>query len=675
MPGSNPGMSLIRRAILSLALIAGSYPAFAQVPPPVPALPDTERRTTYVIAASTCACNVNFALYGDSTDVTNWIEVFVNGVKISQSGNWTITSPANPAGLANAARPITDAVLTFTAAQTGTVQIVGARRPRRASQFPENRGVAARDFNQVITDLTAQNRETWDKINDVTGRTVQAPPGETLALLPILANRQNLGACFDNGGNLSTCVALPSGGITAGNGITFTGTSPTTISITSPVTAANGGTGVNNSTNSTNDVLASNGTNGSFVHSLITSVINGACSVIPTTCGATFGYLMPEWYGAVGDCVTDDQVSITNAITAAVAQKKRLNFSRSCYGHVGTLAFGFDNLEVTFAGFVTLKTLLPYTGINVSIDAGPLNTQFLRSIRFGVGNPPYLTGHATSLQNLFIRSANFSFIEARGGDAATTSTGIEVDFAVGSFFRFIYDGNGNGVPLITSKAQTAILLRGRTAGEPIAGCQIYVAAESMVNGVVMAGVNFSNITGFSENNSVNDLFMQTDGAGNGNNNNVITDFDIEGIGAAAGLTLSSGTSANTFLGISIGGTKNVNIVAGNNRNVFYGGLMGGTVTDNGTNTIFENMQAVTFNPNATTSWTRVYNGAGVYYADRTIPPVVFANLPTCNAASTGARAFITDSNVTLTAGIGAGLGSGGANKTPVHCDGTIWRYG
>jgi hypothetical protein len=123
-------------------------------PPPVPALPDTERRTTYSITAQTGPFAVNFAIYGDSTDFANWIEVWINGVQ--QIGNWTITSPTGP--IATIPRPITDAVLTFTVAKTGTLQIIGARRPRRTSQFAENQGVTARDLNQVLTDITAQLR-------------------------------------------------------------------------------------------------------------------------------------------------------------------------------------------------------------------------------------------------------------------------------------------------------------------------------------------------------------------------------------------------------------------------------------------------------------------------------------------------------------------------------------
>jgi len=225
-------MNLIRRALLALVLAAGIFPAFAQAPAPVPALPDTERRTSYTISGTTCACAVNFALYGDSTDYQNWVQVWLNGVLLpynDPANGWTITSPSG--SLTNLPRPITDAVLTFTIAQTGTVQIVGARRPRRVSQVSESRGVAARDFNQIITDLTAQNREVWDKINDVTGRTVLAPPGSSLAnFLPPLASRLGLGTCWDNSGNLTVCASVPSSTFSAGNGITFTGTNPTVIS-------------------------------------------------------------------------------------------------------------------------------------------------------------------------------------------------------------------------------------------------------------------------------------------------------------------------------------------------------------------------------------------------------------------------------------------------------------
>lgn len=223
-------MSLIRRALLAFALLASAAPALAQVPPPVPALPDTERRTAYQLTASTCVCTVNMALYGDSTDYQSWVEVYLNGVLVNFNDptfGWTITSPTGP--LASIPRPITDGILTFTSAQTGTVQIVGARRPRRVSQFSENRGVAARDLNQVITDIVAQNRETWDKINDVTGRSLISQPGNVLGMLPLPSVCSSAFLAFDATGLNPVCVSGVGGGsvtlpVVSGNLICANGT-------------------------------------------------------------------------------------------------------------------------------------------------------------------------------------------------------------------------------------------------------------------------------------------------------------------------------------------------------------------------------------------------------------------------------------------------------------------
>ena len=230
-------MTYLRRLILAIVLSAGIFPAFAQAPAPVPALPDTERRITYVISASTCACAVNFALYGDNTDYQDWVGVYLNGVQ--QLGNWTISSPSG--SLTTLPRPITDAVLTFSAPQTGTVQIVGARRPRRTSQFQENQGVSARSLNQVLTDIISQNREIWDKTNDLTGRVMAAPAGESLPVLPPASSRANQGVCFNSNGNVTPCVSIPSSTFSPGTGITFTGTGPTTISATPVSTATDPG--------------------------------------------------------------------------------------------------------------------------------------------------------------------------------------------------------------------------------------------------------------------------------------------------------------------------------------------------------------------------------------------------------------------------------------------------
>jgi hypothetical protein len=203
----------VRKLFLALLLAIGLLPASAQAPPPVPALPDSERRTSYTITGTTCACAVGFQIYGDGTDFANWIDVWLNGVNVSNTDptfGWTLTSPTGP--LSSIARPITDAIITFNAVQTGTVQIVGARRPRRVSQFPESRGVTARDFNQALTDLVAQNREIWDKTNDMTGRGLFYAPGNTTGPMPSAAACANMMLGFDATGLNPICTTGGGGG-------------------------------------------------------------------------------------------------------------------------------------------------------------------------------------------------------------------------------------------------------------------------------------------------------------------------------------------------------------------------------------------------------------------------------------------------------------------------------
>lgn len=199
---------IVLAAILALvALVAPAThmvaPVFAQAPPVVPALPDTERRTAYTISAQTGPFDVVFQVYGDGTDYSNWIEVWLNGVKLTPVTQWTLALTSGT--LATAARPLTNARITLVAAGTGDLEIVGARRPRRLSQFSENQGVTARALNQAITDVVAQNRETWDKLNSVTGRAIVAPPAEHLSVLPNAAARASMYPCFNSSGDLVVC--------------------------------------------------------------------------------------------------------------------------------------------------------------------------------------------------------------------------------------------------------------------------------------------------------------------------------------------------------------------------------------------------------------------------------------------------------------------------------------
>jgi hypothetical protein len=337
----------MRKLILAALLALSAVPAFGQAPPPVPALPDAERRTSYSISSSTCACAVNFALYGDAADYGSWLEVFVNGVLLP-SANWTIISPTGP--LATIPRPITDAVLTFNTPQTGTVQIVGARRPRRSILFAENRGVPARDLNQGFNDIYSMLREDWDKINDVTGRAVLAPPGETLALLPSKATRASQAACFDINGNLINCAVtvVPSGSFVAGSGVTFAGSNPTTVSI------------------GTKDALFASGR----------------------------PWFDVQAFGAVGDGSTDDTVAIQNAINAAAvlttgivyfppphggAYCIKTNSALTVTGSLWLLGSGQNGSVVSMCGTVLSSPLLTLSGGSTVVQ----NMQFL-----GYGSQP-----------------------------------------------------------------------------------------------------------------------------------------------------------------------------------------------------------------------------------------------------------------------------------------------
>ncbi|MEH2468844.1 hypothetical protein V1281_001900 [Nitrobacteraceae bacterium AZCC 2161] len=195
-------MKLLRAASLALVTFLASPLAFAASPPPVPTLPDTQRLTTYTPAASTGPFDVGFDLYGDATDYGDWMEVWLNGAKLTAVTDYQLSSATGP--IATIPRPITNGKITLTNPATGTLLVVGSRRPRRASVFSEQRGIAARDFNQVLNDLTAQNREMWDFQQT---RVLRAPPGTVYGQLPAPANCGGAFLAFDGTGHNPVCLA------------------------------------------------------------------------------------------------------------------------------------------------------------------------------------------------------------------------------------------------------------------------------------------------------------------------------------------------------------------------------------------------------------------------------------------------------------------------------------
>lgn len=66
---------------------------------------------------------------------------------------------------------------------------------------------------------------------------------------------------------------------------------------------------------STNDILTYNGS--SWLHSPLITLFNSICAASPTSCGGLFGFLNVKWYGATGDCNTDDTAAFQSAWNAA----------------------------------------------------------------------------------------------------------------------------------------------------------------------------------------------------------------------------------------------------------------------------------------------------------------------------------------------------------------------
>jgi hypothetical protein len=200
---------------------------------PIPALPDTERRTPYSVTTTTAGpFNVGFDLYADGSDFLNWLQVFVDGAPVV---GWTLSSPSGP--IANLERPITNAQITFAVALVGTVpapkklEIVGARRPRRLVQL--GNAPTPRDLNRVFTDIVATLREFYDRF----GRVLQFPAGETVVPLPPAAQRANKYFAFDAVGNPSMASPLAGGGGLTKNDVGL-GNVDNTSDANKPVSAA-----------------------------------------------------------------------------------------------------------------------------------------------------------------------------------------------------------------------------------------------------------------------------------------------------------------------------------------------------------------------------------------------------------------------------------------------------
>ena len=357
-----PGLArTFAQALASPLLALWTTFAFAQNPNPVPALPDAPRITTYSISASTCSCSVGMAIFADNQDVDNWIQVFIGtSPKLSTdpSFGWKLTSPSGSIG--TIARPITDAVLTFNQVQTGTVTIVGARRPRRVSQFPEGRGVAARDLNQADTDQVAMLRESWDKLQSA----LVGQPGETILRMPPAATRANQVLAFDGSGN-PTVVAVPSsipsgqvtgpGSSTIGHPATWGNTLGTAL-VDTPVLGANvGGTG--NSTLTAHGLLLGQGT------SPTTSANPSAAGQILIDQGAGAD---PAFKAVMGDVT----LASSGAVTLVPVTGSKIASATITSANIASATITSANIA---AGTITNSNLAQPAGFNLAARFGGMD--------------------------------------------------------------------------------------------------------------------------------------------------------------------------------------------------------------------------------------------------------------------------------------------------------------
>lgn len=140
-------------AAVSALFLAGSV--FAAPPPPIPPVPDANRTQTATIVSSTPSLLVNFAVYGDCSDLAVTINTTA---AFYPSALWNCDS-AGGLPLNTLPLPITDMRVNFTPPLTsGTVTIAGAWHPRNLT-VPTAPGINRREFMQAFSTLAVSNRE------------------------------------------------------------------------------------------------------------------------------------------------------------------------------------------------------------------------------------------------------------------------------------------------------------------------------------------------------------------------------------------------------------------------------------------------------------------------------------------------------------------------------------
>jgi len=152
-------------------------------------------------------------------------------------------------------------------------------------------------------------------------------------------------------------------------------------------------------------------------------------------------------------------------------------------------------------------------------------------------------------------------------------------------------------------------------------------------------------------------------------NAVTTGSGTIGIGANSLLALTSGTNH-----IAIGDNVLASPSAGTNS-IYIGANTDTDPVKSGAGAPIEQIvigSGTLGNGNYTTTIGTANTVSTKLFGKLVITTYTVATLPT---GSVGSKSFVTDATQTMTAGIGAIVAGGGANKVPVYHDGTNWRIG
>jgi len=368
----------------------------------------------------------------------------------------------------------------------------------------------------------------------------------------------------------------------AGNGISLTNT---TISLATPVTAANGGTGL--STTPTNgQLLIGNGSN--YTLSTLTagsgvSITNSAGSITLSATGlggtvtavtassplASSGGTTPNISIAnstgTGSVVLDQGATISSATITAAASASITTItgtSANITTVTGTTA-GFSSANITQLG-TTSATIATLSGTNVTYSSGTISQLAATSATISTvsgTNATYSNGNFTSATVTTVSGTTATYTSATVTNLNSTSANITT--LTGTTFGTTATTQLRGASAqITTATLTNLTVSNTINGSISGNAATATTASNVNNGTLTMNVSGTGLSGsatFTANQSGNSTFTVTSNATSANTAGAIVARDGSGAFAAQDITATRGNGTGVvFLG-------------GGSRYVFYDG--------------------------------------------------------------------------------------------------------